>query len=307
MDFGNLKSGSSIKDTYFALNDIISSLLSQSVFPIVLGGTHDLTYPMYQSYQSFTKGVNLLCVDSRFDLLDNKPDVISSRNFLGHIIKQDPNHLSNYINLGYQSYLCQHDESNLLEKMCFETYRLGELRYNIREAEPYLRSADIVGIDLSSIKQSDAPGTTSPSPNGLEAHHSCAIARYSGMSDRVSSFGIFEFLEQSDNGLQTTNLMAQILWYFLEGFSLRINDSPTSKTINTNYMKYYTPIKDSNLQFIFYKSKNTGRWWVSSSMEFDKDTNYNERIFPCSYEDYLSANSGDIPNRIYRIIKRKYV
>ena len=59
-----------MKDTYFALNDIISSLLSQSVFPIVLGGTHDLAYPIYQSYQSFTKGVNLLCVDSRFDLMD---------------------------------------------------------------------------------------------------------------------------------------------------------------------------------------------------------------------------------------------
>ena len=86
MDFGNLKSGSSIKDTYFALNDIVASLLSQSVFPIVLGGTHDLTYPIYQSYQSFTKGVNLLCVDSRFDLLDVDMLNINARNFLGYII-----------------------------------------------------------------------------------------------------------------------------------------------------------------------------------------------------------------------------
>ncbi len=307
VDFGDLKIGSDVKDTYFALNDIVSSLLSQSVFPVVIGGTQDLIYPMYQAYESFLKGVNILCIDSRFDLIDDKIDSINSRNFLGYIIKQDPNHLSNFINLGYQSYLCQNDESNLLEKMCFETCRLGNLRYNIQESEPYLRNSDIVGLDLSSIKQSDSPGTTFPSPNGLEAHHACSIARYAGMSDRVSSFGVFEFLEKNDNMLQTTNLIAQIIWYFLEGFSLRIKDSPTLKTINSNYKKYYIPIKNSNLQFIFYKSKNTGRWWVSSSMELDNNENYNEQIIPCSYEDYLGAISGDIPSRLYRIIKRKHV
>ena len=63
------------------------------------------------------------------------------------------------------------------------------------------------------------------------------------------------------------------------------------------------PVNESNLQFVFYKSKTTGRWWVSSCMEFDDETNYKEKIIPCSYEDYLNAISGDIPKRIYRILK----
>jgi len=302
-DFGNLKSGSQLKDTYFALNDIISALLSQSIFPIVLGGTHDLIYPLYQSYESFTKGINLLSVDSRFDLIDYDMKNINSRNFLGSIIKQEPNHLTNFINLGYQGYLCQNDESHLLDKMLFETCRLGELRENIKDSEPYIRNSDIVSIDMSVVKQSDAPATTFPSPNGLEAHHICAISRYAGMSDRVSSFGIFEFDGSQESGLQTVNLMGQIIWHFLEGFSLRISDSPSAKNINKNYQKYFIPIKESDLQFIFYKSKQTGRWWFSSSMEFDDDTNYKEKIIPCSYEDYLNTISGDIPKRIYRILK----
>ena len=70
-----------------------------------------------------------------------------------------------------------------------------------------------------------------------------------------------------------------------------------------NYQKYFIPVKESNLQFVFYKSKNTGRWWVSSCMEFDNETNYKERIIPCSYEDYLSTSLGDIPKRVYRILK----
>ncbi|MAZ57945.1 MAG: arginase [Flavobacteriales bacterium] len=302
-DFGNLKAGDNLKDTYFALNDIISHLLSQSVFPLVLGGSQDLVYPIYQAYESFTKGVNLLCVDSRFDLIDLDGLNINSRNFIGYIIKQEANHLTNFINLGFQSYLCQNDESHLLEKMLFESCRLGDLRENIKESEPYLRSADIVSFDLSAIKQADAPGTSFPSPNGLEAHHACVISRYAGMSDRVSSFGLFEFASLKDVTNQTANLISQIIWYFFEGFSLRINDYPSSKTIDVNYQKYLIPVKNSNLQFVFYKSKNTGRWWVSSCMEFDKETNYKETVIPCSYEDYLNTISGDIPKRIYKILK----
>ena len=302
-DFGDLKSGSDIKDTYFAINDLVASLLSQSIFPIVLGGTHDISYPLYQSYDSFTKGINMLSVDSRFDLIDTDALNINNRNFIGYIIKKEPNHLSNFINLGYQSYLCQNDESHLLEKMFFETCRLGDLRENIKISEPYIRSADIVTIDLSSIKQSDAPGNTSPSPNGIEAHHACIISRYAGMSDRVSSFGVFELAELYDHRDQTSNLIAQIIWYFLEGYSLRVNDSPNASNINSKYQKYIIPIKDSDLQFIFYKSKDTGRWWFSSSMEFNEETNYRERLIACSYEDYLNTISGDIPKRIYRILK----
>tara|TARA_B100000902_G_C27268527_1_gene894993 strand:+ start:413 stop:1594 length:1182 start_codon:yes stop_codon:yes gene_type:complete len=302
-DFGNLKCGMSLKDTYFALNDIVSSLLSQSVFPVVIGGTHDLIYPIYQSYESFTKGVNLLCVDSKFDLIDQDMSNINSHNFLGYIIKQQPNHLNNFVNLGYQSYLCQHDESNLLEKMFFNAFRLGDLRENIKETEPYLRNSDIVSLDLSSIRQADAPGSTFPSPNGIDAHHACVIARYAGMSDRVSSFGVFEFNPAYDINFQTANLLGQIIWYFIEGFSLRVADYPSAQTINKNYQKYFIPIKDTDLQFIFYKSKITGRWWVSSCMDFHEETNYKERIMPCSYEDYLGASNGDIPKRIFRILK----
>ena len=84
---------------------------------------------------------------------------------------------------------------------------------------------------------------------------------------------------------------------------MRTTDYPSSKTININYQKYLIPVKNSNLQFVFYKSKNTGRWWVSSSMDFDQETNYKDTVIPCSYEDYLNTISGDIPRRIYRILK----
>ena len=301
-DFGNLIIGNNVKDSYFAINDIFSNLISQSVFPILIGGSNDLVYAIYRSYESFLKGVNLLCVDSKFDLLDSNPKTISSNNFIGHIIKEEPNHLSNYINLAYQSYFCQNDESRLLDKMNFDYLRLGDLRQNITSVEPHLRSSDIVSFDLSSIKQSDAPGTTSPSPNGLEAHHSCAITRYAGMSDRVSSLGIFEIDLKNDVSKQTIKLVSQIIWYFFEGFSLRNNDFPNSKNIDKNFQKFIIPVPDSNNEFVFYKSLSSSRWWVSCNLEHESIEVQDIKIIPCSYEDYLDTISGDIPKRIFKIL-----
>ena len=54
-DFGNLIIGNNVNDSYFAINDIFSNLISQSVFPILIGGSNDLVYAIYRSYESFFK------------------------------------------------------------------------------------------------------------------------------------------------------------------------------------------------------------------------------------------------------------
>ena len=92
----------------------------------------------------------------------------------GYIIKEEPNHLSHFINIGHQSF-CQNDESHLLEKMLFETCRLGDIREDITETEPYLRNSDIVTMDMSVIKRADAPGTHSLR-YWFESHHACVIS-----------------------------------------------------------------------------------------------------------------------------------
>ena len=81
---------------------------------------------------------------------------INSRNFLGYIVKESPNHLNTFTNIGYQSYFVHKDESHEMEKMFFETLRLG-FRNNVQESEAYLRNSDIITFDLSSIRQLTPP------------------------------------------------------------------------------------------------------------------------------------------------------
>lgn len=302
LDLGDFKIGDELTDTYFAVTDLISNLISNGVVPIVIGGGQDLCYPIYKSYDSFNKGINICSIDSKFDMISPNTLRINSNNYLGNIIKEDPNHLNSFTNIGFQSYFVHKDEAHEMEKMLFETFRLGDFRQNMEEAEPYLRNSDLVTFDASSIKQSDAPGVVAPSPNGLFSHEACILSRYTGMSDRVSSFGIFEINSKNDFNNQTSHLIAQVIWYFLEGFSLRVGDFPNKKTISKNFKKYVVPFDEEDFQFIFYKSKLSGRWWMSSATSNEKTT-IGEIILPCSYKDYLDSVSGKIPTRMMRMLK----
>lgn len=302
LDLGDLILGEDLSDTYFAISDLISNLISDGVVPIIIGGGQDLCYPIYKSYDSFNKGINICSIDSKFDMISPNNLKLNSTNYLGAIIKEDPNHLNSFTNVGFQTYFVQNDEVHEMEKMLFETFRLGDFRKNIVESEPYLRNSDLITFDLSSIKESDAPGVVFPSPNGFFSNEACVLSRYSGMSDRVSSFGIFEINSLKDRNNQTSRLVSQIIWYFLEGFSLRAGDFPTKKTIKKNFNKYVVPIEGEDFIFVFYKSKLSGRWWISSQTSQIENSS-KEIILPCSYKDYLDSVSGKIPARMMRILK----
>ena len=302
IDLGDFKIGEKIEDTYFGLTDLISNLISIGILPIMIGGGHDLCYAVYKAYESFNKGVNIASIDSRFDLISENSTKLNSKNFLGSIVKESPNHLNTYTNIGYQSYFVHRDESHEMEKMFFETLRLGDFRSNIKESEAYLRNSDIITFDMSSIRQSDAPSVISPSPNGFFANEACILSRYAGISDRSSFFGLFElnfFLKKNN---QTSILASQIIWHFLEGFSLRIGDMPNEKNLTVNFNKYLVPIDNGDYQFVFYKSKMSGRWWMSSTTDFNSE-NLNEVIVPCSYQDYLDSVDGRIPSRMTRLLR----
>ena len=67
-DLGNIEKGNSVTDTYFAVSNIVESLLKKNIIPIIIGGTQDITYANYRAYDNLEQTVNLVSVDSRFDI-----------------------------------------------------------------------------------------------------------------------------------------------------------------------------------------------------------------------------------------------
>jgi len=292
VDLGNIKKGHTIADTYFAVKEVSEELLKKDIIPIILGGSQDLVYAQYKAYNALEKMINMVNVDQCFDLGDADKK-INNKSYLSKIIIEEPYRLFNYSVLGYQSYLNPPEEIALMEKLFFDAYRVGKVVSDITTVEPIMRNADLVAIDLTVIKSVDLGHKCSTSSNGLDSREICAIARYAGISNRVSSFGVYEFnnLEQA---MLASGLIAQMIWYFIEGVNFRVNDDDFEA--EENYKVYKVPVDDEVL--IFRNSNKTGRWWIE--LPFISSVNNKlkkQALLPCTHNEYLSAIQQEIPER----------
>jgi len=288
-DLGDIVEGNTVEDTHYAVRAVVSALLKKQIIPVVIGGSQDATYALYRAYDSLEQMVNLVCIDSRFDF--GKPDhPVSASSYLSKIVMEEPNNLFNYSNIGYQTYYNSQEEIDLIEKLFFDEFRLGEVTANIAIAEPVFRDADLVSLDLTSVKSSDSGNFLTFTPNGFNGKEICALARYAGISDKVSAFGIFNH----NSSANEAPLAAQIIWYFLEGYHYRSNEYPFGS--REHYLKYIVPMEEEEL--VFYKSDRTERWWI----EIPHVNNKLKRntLLPCSHEDYLEAVKGEIPKRWWK-------
>ena len=298
-DLGNILAGNSISDTYFALKKVVSSLIKKKIIPIVIGGFQDLTYALYRGYDDLEQMVNLVSIDNKFDF--GKEDaVVSASSYLTKIIIDEPNNLFNFSNVGFQTYYNSQEEIDLIDKLFFDAYRLGEISNNIAISEPVFRDADLVSIDLTSVKSSDSGNNNPFTPNGFNGKEICALSRYAGISDKVSLLGIFNH----NNSRNESVLVAQIIWYFIEGYHYRSNEYPFGS--RENYIKYIVPLDDEEL--VFYKSNKTDRWWIeipfisSTNNKLKKNT-----LLPCSHEEYLGACNQEIPERWWKAQRKNIV
>ncbi|MDD2822033.1 MAG: formimidoylglutamase [Flavobacterium sp.] len=298
-DLGDILAGNTVEDTYFALRKVASALIKKKIIPIIIGGSQDLTYALYRAYDDLEQMVNLVAIDSKFDF-GKESEEVSATSYLTKIIIDEPNNLFNYCNIGYQTYYNSQEEIDLIEKLFFDGYRLGEVSNNISISEPVFRDADLVSLDLNSVKSADSGNFVSFSPNGFNGKEICSLSRYAGISDKVSLFGIFNH----NNSVQESAIIAQIIWYFIEGFHYRSNEYPFGS--RENYLKYIVPLEEEEL--VFYKSNKTDRWWI----EIPFISNGNNKLkrntlLPCSYEEYLAACNQELPERWWKAQRKNII
>ena len=297
-DLGNLILGENVEQTYGRLISLLSILFEKGIIPLIVGGSHDLLYANYRSYDSFKSTVNLVNIDSNFDLGDSsKP--INNLSYLGKIILDEPHNLFNYSNIGFQTYHNSQEEIDLMENLYFESYRLGEVSSNIRLAEPVMRDADIVSIDLKSVRASELSSRQKFSPNGFDGKEICALSRYAGISNKVTSFGIYEYKSSNEDEI-TEMLISQIIWYFIEGVNCRVKDSDFQN--EQDYNKFTVIVDEYEL--VFYQNKITSRWWIEIIGEGSNNKLKQNTLLPCTHDDYEDAKNGMIPERWFKAIKK---
>jgi hypothetical protein len=123
------------------------------------------------------------------------------------------------------------------------------------------------------------------------------LSRYAGISDRVSVIGFFEL----PNSIIFHKLLAQIIWYFIEGFNCRFNEFPV--LTGENFKKFIVTLSDREL--IFHKSNKSERWWVEIKVEnyLDNKTKTNS-LLSCTHNDYIDACNDKLPERWLNATRR---
>jgi len=292
IDLGNLNNGVDLEDTNKRIQEVAEYLILQNILPVFFGGSHDLDFGQFKAYQGMDKLISMLNIDA---FLDMDEEGKANKQHIQQILLHDPNFLFHYSHLAYQTYLIESKTMEVLEKLYFESYRIGHLRSNISEMEPVIRDADMISFDISSIKSSDAPGCSASQPFGLTGEEACQITWYAGMNEKLSSIGFYKYdPDLDDERNKTSSVLSTMIWYFIEGF---YNQKDHKDFKSNDYIKYEVSLPADLESIVFFKSKLSEKWWLEVPYPEGRSKYARNCIVPCSYSDYETANTGEIPER----------
>lgn len=288
VDLGNIRTGASLNDSYAAVKTVLAELFRVGKTVVLLGGSHDITLAQYFAYKEVDRVIEATCIDAAIDLKGESQ--VRSENFLMEMLTGEPNMVKHYNHIGFQSYFVHPRMLETMDKLRFDCFRVGVAKENMEEMEPVLRNSHLVSFDINAIKYSDSPASRL-SPNGFTGEEACMLARFAGLSNNVSSFGIYGYQPHFDVADLSAKQIAHLLWYFIDGKSRSKQESAIED--RNNFNEFHSGFTE--IETVFLQSKKTGRWWMQLP---------NKRFIACSHNDYVLASHNEIPERWLRAQER---
>src|SRR5690606_15815741 len=117
----------------------------------------------------------------------------------------------------------------------------------------------------------------------------------------MSCVGIFDI--HPDQNIIASCLIAEMIWYFIDGVSQRVGDFPIGS--KKGYKKFHVQTEDFSDELVFYKSNKSGRWWLEVKYT-SSDNNIYERhcMVPCDKQDYEKALANSIPDLWWKTLQK---
>lgn len=292
-DLGNLR-----KEDNSFLIPLLQELLEGKICPVVISRDEKFMQAQFKAHHAVLPFVSFVSVAEDVAFHPKRSEL---KGYHLNPILDGKNQLFHFSAIGCQSHFVEEEVFLELEKRDFDCIRLGKAKANLPDIEPFIRDADLVSFHLDALKSPEAPGVADASPSGFFSEEACQITRYAGMSDKLTSIGFYGFRNELDTPQnQTAQTLAQLVWYFMDGFFNRKKDFPASMDDLTEYI---VDFKGHDYQLTFWKSNKTGRWWLQVPVK-TKKKQQRHRLIPCSYNDYLQTSKGELPNRLLNAFKR---
>lgn len=230
-DAGDVSANNSgLEETQKTLSKAVERILDLNLFPVLLGGGHDIAYGHYKGifnhlkHQERGEKIGIINFDSHFDLRPYSEGASS-----GTMFKQIANYANNK-GTNY-SYLCLGILKQCNTAHLFNTAdRLGVEYILARDMKksnllPYLQMVDsfikrhdyiYVTICADVFSSAYAPGVSAPQPLGLDPEKVLIFLEHILQSKKVISFDIAEISPLLDINDITSNLASNIIFSLVD-------------------------------------------------------------------------------------------
>lgn len=293
VDLGNLRKPG-LDFSIAALSEIRAS----GILPILLGEELPFAQALYRALRMNFASINMAIVDEIVPL--DPAHLEDPKMYMNPIALSGDSRIFQLGLIGYQRHFLAPRIQQFIQDQHYDILRLGTASRLLSETEPIIRNADLFGINIAALKSDQVPGVKYPSPSGFSVEEACQLSYYAGISDKLKGFYLLGYHPEKDLRFQSAMAMAEMVWYFLDGFYQRKGDYPASSEGLTEYI---VELKRYDYQLTFWKSKFSGRWWIQVPVKV-RQRDMRHRLIPCSYEDYKLAIKDELPDRLIRAFKR---
>ena len=217
------------------LSVIITKLLGMKIFPIVIGGGHELAYGHFKGIahhlkNSGNKKIGIINFDAHFDLRPVESKSNSGTPFYQILSEfRDGNFDTEYFAIGIQK------QSNTRE--LFQIAKNVKADFSLNKADEslteemnsllirlkvFIERNDYIylTIDMDGFSSAFAPGVSAPSPLGFTPHFMFRMLRFIFSSGKVISLDIAELNPEFDRDNMTALLAAELVDYIATNFNL---------------------------------------------------------------------------------------
>jgi len=218
-DLGDTRIQPTLEATHELHQKILQQLLLDGKRVIVLGGGNDMSYPDCSALSIVFDHILAFNVDAHFDVRKAEPR--NSGTPYRQLLEEGYIKPKNFYELAYQPFCNSTIYKNYLKDIGVNLFGLHRLRaQGINKVLHGIldhQDADAVfwGLDMDSVRASDAPGVSAVNPVGLTAEEFCLIAGIAGRDRRSRILEITEVNPKYDSDRRTASLAAVAIHAFL--------------------------------------------------------------------------------------------
>jgi formiminoglutamase len=217
-DAGDVRPSRSLDETHARVTAATAALLDAGLFPVAIGGGHDLTFPFVRAVAERVPRLGGLYFDAHLDVRETPGSGMPFHRLVEtcgvtalHLVGFRP-----LMNSRAHLAWFQDHGGRLLPDAARPAVEGARLLAAKKSAPPLF-----VSFDLDVLDAAHAPGVSALNPAGLSVREAAEWVRRCGASRRVRCFDLMELNPAFDPDGRTARVAAHLFLTFLEGLSRR--------------------------------------------------------------------------------------